>query len=1063
MYAKQKSLDFLLSKLFVYSNTPLVRFRSVGFVLPYLCPRLCGLVVRVGTLVDIAVHVGRCSFMNSQTPFAGLHIPINNRSSDAQHIAMSYLSSPGRRFDLAPAGNSGYPLRGIEPNHQFIFSGMPANPYCFPVSEVQHDQMSIPSHGLVQFPNFYYSHFQQIPTSPNQTSVNQPSNTTFSKPVREKKPLDVIDPVTKSAVDLKEASKTPEPRKKEPLLLIQPKADESPPISETKDEEEKPTCTQHNDEEIPSTGTLSQEDAVPKESLTADNFGDEALDDIQSQEHLSQTDTTECDDEKKEEEETTSRIRYSRDSILALRTNAGKHRSDLTINFASINRVPRQSSHTHRRKVIEIPRDVDIKRVEGAFVPSKLRNQDANNPSDNLKDVARELNIILNRVSSSNLTETISDIKKLNISTPEDLSLLAKTIFQKGIRQSKYSNVFASICKQLKELEVQGSERFPVLILQQTQELFKKPLNDLITELNAAIDAKIAAAKDESIKRMLEDDRETNIQKGTDSYFGNVTFIAELYLSGCIPVKTITECLKRLNNSLAPEALASLIILLNLCGSDLEQNSKSVLDQCFKRLEQFKDSKNIEVHQIYKVQELVELRSRDWKPIDITTQSQPQIDTSKRSMDDKQRRNFIQLDTKRKSAQSVNPLTPSSLAVTPQSYDSRKLGPTVANWSQGSGLLRPSEDNHLKNSQQSLHHSRESSPRVPLGPQGAWAQPLSVVQQTKEKDYDCILDETKPSARSITKMILLSENECRDIITDCKPKERSALLHNLFELLMDCSSKERNAVGRFCTDMLRMGILKENDIVASCENYFKFCDSDWISDYPQGWLYVAEILHHLISGESNYMTTLLQSVESIRSDTRAAELVAHCIELSRGSTNVEQLVGKLRACNLMWDKLGIPKNEVWDFVYERSIEFTMCGVYDYESGKLKELSELTTNPLSSDKISAYFNALSQRNLSRRFMQSIMPILLKSSDQSKAKIDSFVMSLGILVDHKADRELHILIGFQDPSSNQALVKSWLTSLVEKKVISADALSQWEKSDVDGSVVNILSSIPELRNL
>nr|CAX72654.1 putative eukaryotic translation initiation factor 4 gamma, 3 [Schistosoma japonicum] len=74
-----------------------------------------------------------------------------------------------------------------------------------------------------------------------------------------------------------------------------------------------------------------------------------------------------------------------------------------------------------------------------------------------------------------------------------------------------------------------------------------------------------------------------------------------------------------------------------------------------------------------------------------------------------------------------------------------------------------------------------------------------------------------------------------------------------------------------------------------------------------------------------------------------------------------------------------------------------------------------------------------------------------------------MSLGILVDHKADRELHILIGFQDPSSNQALVKSWLTSLVEKKVISADALSQWEKSDVDGSVVNILSSIPELRNL
>ncbi|CAH8682532.1 unnamed protein product [Schistosoma rodhaini] len=1002
--------------------------------------------------------------MSDQTslPYQGIfNFNINNRSTDAQHMAMSYYPQTGPRLESVgvPGPNPLYSIRHPEQLQRVFYGGMP-QPHCFymPVPDVQsHDQMGVAAHtDCTQYQHAFGNPvISPIQTIPNQASGNQLSNTALFKPVREKKPLSVFDPVTKSEVNLEEASKVhSEPRKKEPLI-IQPKADESPPISQTKDENEKPVCTEYKDEGISSVETTSQEDAAPKESVTSDDLCNEVLEHVKSlDERLSQEDETELDGTREEEakEETTDRQRYPRDFILSCKS------SDKSLdNYWTRN----QSNYMHKSRVIEIPTTITIKRVEGAFVPSKLVNHEANNVTDSSKEVARELNMILNRVSASNLEVTISDIEKLNISTPEDLSLLARTIFQKVIRQSKYSKVFANLCKELKGLEIQGSERFPVLILQQTQELFNKPLDVLITELNATIDAKIAAAKDESIKRMLEDDRETNIQKTTDSYYGNMTFIGELYLVGCIPIKTMTECLKKLKDSSAPEALTSLIILLNICGSNLEKNSKSVLDLCFKRLEQLKDSKNIETHQIFKVRELVELRSRDWKSANIT-QPQPQVDTSRRNTDDKLKRNFIQLDTKRKSVQSVNPLTPSSLAVTPQSYDSRKLGPTVANWSQGSGLLRPSEDNHSKRNLQSVH-SRESSPRVPVGPQGAWARPLPVGQKVKENDYESMFEETKGCARSIVDTVSRSDDECHHTIIKCEPEKRSALLHNVFEILMDCNSKKRNEVGRFCVDMLHKEILTENNIIASCENFFKLCDGDWISDYPQGWLYVAEILHHLICGESNYMTTLLRSVESIRSDNRAAELVADCIKLSKASTSVEQLVKKLQACDFMWDKLGVTGSKTWDFAYERSIEFTICGVYTHESGKLNELNELTTNPSSSDKISSYFNSLSQHKLSKWFMQSIMPILLKSPDQSKAKIDSFVMSLGILVDHKPDREFHILSGFQDPSSNQALVGSWLTSLVEKKVISADALSQWKKSDTDGSVVEILSGIPELRNL
>ncbi|CAH8874765.1 unnamed protein product [Trichobilharzia szidati] len=971
-----------------------------------------------------------------------------------------------------------YPIRNMD--HRYICGLQPF--FCpMPFEVQQHEHMSMAAHTD-------YGHFQhqlnfsplvpQVANIPNQSNAIHTSSDSMSIPVRERRPLDVIDPQTKSAVNLEEASKSPsEPRKRLPLLpqLI---LDESPPIMEKETEK---SCADFKDEGISSTETVSHEDCETKDIVSEITRVEVSECNKSKEEHSSQEDVVDWDDaeedkevkeeeeEEEEEEEVMGRNRYPRDFILGRKDSASLITLEgiqaIMNQFANAMKMSRtRSNHGPRNKVIKLLKTITVKRVEGAFVPSKLRSQDANGVTD-AKNIAQELNIILNRVSDNNIQETINDIKMLKISTPDDLNLLAKTIFQKGIRQSKYSKVFANLCKQLKGFEVQGSERFSVLILQLTQELFHKRLEVLINELNTTIDAKIASAKDDSVKRMFEEDRETSILKKTESYYGNITFIAELYLTGFLPIKTITECLKKLRDSSEPEALPSLIIFLNLCGKDLEQNCKTILDSCFKRLEQYKDSKKIETHQMYKVQELVELRSRGWKPMD-TTQLQPQIDTSRRNVDDKGRRNFIPPDPKRKSVQSVNPLTPSSLAVTPQSYDSRKLGPTVANWTQGSGLLRPSEDSHTKQSQQNslLHRSRESSPRMPPGPQGAWANPLPVIQKPKQKDYDSMLEDTKRIARTVVETVSRSESECHDCVVECKPNERPALLHNMFDLLMDRTSKERHATGHLCVDLLRKKVLKESDIITACENFFKFCDSDWAADYPQGWLYIAEILHHLISGESDYMAVLLELVEPIRSDDRASKLMAHCISLSKKNTTIDKLVLKLRNCNFMWAKLGVPSDKTWNFVYERSIEFTMAGVYDFECKKLRELTDLVSNPsVSSEKVRMYFNELSQSNLSKWFMQSIMPVLLKSSDQSKTGIDATVMSLHILIDHKPDKEFHVLSGFQDSSINKALIAPWLSSLVEKKVISADALSQWKKSDSDGLVAEILSGNPELRNL
>lgn len=82
------------------------------------------------------------------------------------------------------------------------------------------------------------------------------------------------------------------------------------------------------------------------------------------------------------------------------------------------------------QRVIRLNTTIIVKRVEGAFVPSRLKKKDADGGADR-KQLSTELNVILNRLSDANLSETVEDIRKINFSSPEDLQLLSGLVFQK--------------------------------------------------------------------------------------------------------------------------------------------------------------------------------------------------------------------------------------------------------------------------------------------------------------------------------------------------------------------------------------------------------------------------------------------------------------------------------------------------------------------------------------------------------------------------------------------------------------------------------------------------------
>lgn len=742
------------------------------------------------------------------------------------------------------------------------------------------------------------------------------------------------------------------------------------------------------------------------------------------------------------------RRRYPRDFLLSLKFSPTAKIS--LVNLEVITNITsqykyRRNAHRAPQRIIRLPTGMTVKTVEGAFVPTSLRSKDEPAESDKSKVLSRELNVILNRVSDGNLSETVADIKKLGISSSDDLQLLAKLVFQKGIRQPKYSKVFATLCKDLKGFEVSGSEAFEHLVLNQVHDLFNTPLDTLISDLNDAINEKIKSAKDDAVKRILDEDRETSVLKKKEAYDGNMTLFAELFLCRLVPLKSMTDCLKKLKESAAPEALRSILIILRICGSELDVQAKSVMDTCFNRLIGHIKSNKLPTHQVFKIQELCDLRDRGWKELnhgqDLPVQP---VVASRRLTEDKIRWPQPALDPKRRSVQSVNPVTPSSLAVTQQHQDPQKLKPTKFNWNQGSGLLKSVDDSQSQNTKTVSHptpgYSREPSPIVLSGPQGAWAKrttsgPTNAHENLKPAEsYESVLNKCQEMART-TIALLVNREDAITTFEECPVEHRSALLHLVLDLLMEKSLKERNAAGELCVRLLDKKLLSPVDMASACRTYFSTLDDGFLEDYPLGWMYLAEIFQHFIQDGPDHFQLLTSILKPLDSGGRGATVLAHCLRMSAARLGANVVSFKFQSMRLDWMQLGI-QGDVLSFTKGHSVSFTIDRNPLVET--LKELVELAQSKSTTlDQLNNLFKQVSQCSLPHGFIRHCtIALVTRQKDLPRQIIDQRVIALGILVDHNPERESQVLLALEECSKTVS-VEQWRKSLLDNTVISSEA--------------------------
>lgn len=172
-------------------------------------------------------------------------------------------------------------------------------------------------------------------------------------------------------------------------------------------------------------------------------------------------------------------------------------------------------------------------------------------------------------------------------------------------------------------------------------------------------------------------------------------------------------------------------------------------------------------------------------------------------------------------------------------------------------------------------------------------------------------------------------------------------------------------------------------------NFFELCDSDWLSDYPQGWVYIAEILSYLIKN-TNYFSLLLKIVEPLRCDGRASLVIAHCLRLNIHHLEQNQIILMLKESQFSWTKMGISgEQNIKSFLVKHSLEFTMnFNQNDSQNMVLNELNDLIhSNSISECGMNNFFRRLSsQGNVSDLLIYSVMQVIMQSPSKFNVLLD-----------------------------------------------------------------------------
>uniref|UniRef100_A0A6G1S9W0 Eukaryotic translation initiation factor 4 gamma 2 n=1 Tax=Aceria tosichella TaxID=561515 RepID=A0A6G1S9W0_9ACAR len=253
----------------------------------------------------------------------------------------------------------------------------------------------------------------------------------------------------------------------------------------------------------------------------------------------------------------------------------------------------------------------------GRFSTPKRRdlflNEYLANTNEERQDVIfRRVRGILNKITPETFDKLSKDLVNVGLDSPRTLRGLIYLLFDKALKDLKYSSLYAKLCQKL-------SEKSPNFEKEPGPNTFCK---FLISKCEDEFERRRKATEDFECKNELTDEEFEQKVIAKQKMLGNIKFICELGKKRLLQEEILHECIRGLlsrkkERPLQDQAqdLECLCQIMRTIGSLLDiETSKNLMNQYFERIDMYSRKPELPSRIRFMLRDVIDLRNNNWRP-----------------------------------------------------------------------------------------------------------------------------------------------------------------------------------------------------------------------------------------------------------------------------------------------------------------------------------------------------------------------------------------------------------------------------------------------------------------
>lgn len=236
-----------------------------------------------------------------------------------------------------------------------------------------------------------------------------------------------------------------------------------------------------------------------------------------------------------------------------------------------------------------------------------------NRSTEDRQDVIfRKVRGILNKITPETFDKLSKELVNVGLDSPRTLRGVIYLLFDKALKDLKYSSLYAKLCQEL-------SEKAPNFEVEPGPNTFCK---FLISKCEDEFERRRRATEDFDRKNDLTDEEFEQRAIAKQKMLGNIKFICELGKKRLLQEEILHECIrgllsKKKERSIQDQAqdLECLSQIMRTIGNLLDiQASRNLMNQYFERIDMFSKKPELPSRIRFMLRDVMDLRNNKWRP-----------------------------------------------------------------------------------------------------------------------------------------------------------------------------------------------------------------------------------------------------------------------------------------------------------------------------------------------------------------------------------------------------------------------------------------------------------------